>query len=186
MKKKKGKNNKDEPGSSDEERWLKAIETGKLDEVDDELKKITKKDPKMMTARQRAMFDRKTDNKEFIEELVALPSGIFELSSINLIKFYIYLIIIGYREKVLTPEMLQKKAIKSQKRKQQADEKRENDKKRTMERLLKKHESKSKINAKGRMARKAVNNIVYVSRGDSVSLLFPEGIDFPLKSSSTK
>lgn len=29
-----------------------------------------------MTARQRAMFDRKTDNKEFIEELVALPSGI--------------------------------------------------------------------------------------------------------------
>lgn len=186
MKKKKGKNNKDEPGSSDEERWLKAIETGKLDEVDDELKKITKKDPKMMTARQRAMFDRKTDNKEFTEELVALPSGIFELSSINLIKFYIYLIIIGYREKVLTPEMLQKKAIKSQKRKQQADEKRENDKKRTMERLLKKHESKSKINAKGRMARKAVNNIVYVSRGDSVSLLFPEGIDFPLKSSSTK
>lgn len=82
--------------------------------------------------------------------------------------------------------MLQKKAIKSQKRKQQADEKRENDKKRTMERLLKKHESKSKINAKGRMARKAVNNIVYISRGDSVSLLFPEGIDFPLKSSSVK
>lgn len=28
----------------------------------------------MMTARQRAMFDRKTD-KEFTEELVALPSG---------------------------------------------------------------------------------------------------------------
>lgn len=75
-KKKKLKSNKDNPGSSDEERWLKAIETGKLDEVDDELRKITKKDPKLMTARQRAMFDRKTDNKEFIEELVALPSGI--------------------------------------------------------------------------------------------------------------
>lgn len=74
-KKKKVKNSKEDQGSSDEERWLKAIETGKLDEVDDELKKITKKDPKMMTARQRAMFDRKTDNKEFIEELVALPSG---------------------------------------------------------------------------------------------------------------
>lgn len=70
------KSNKDDPGSSDEERWLKAIETGKLDEVDDELKKIKKKDPKTMTARQRAMFDRKSDNKEFIEELVALPSGI--------------------------------------------------------------------------------------------------------------
>lgn len=76
VKKKKVKTSKDDPGSSDEERWLKAIETGKLDEVDEELKKITKKDPKMMTARQRAMFDRKTDNKEFTEELVALPSGI--------------------------------------------------------------------------------------------------------------
>lgn len=34
----------------------------------------------------------------------------------------------GYREKVMTPEMVQKAAIKSQKRKQQADEKREKDK----------------------------------------------------------
>lgn len=82
--------------------------------------------------------------------------------------------------------MLQKKAIKSQKRKQQADEKRENDKKRTMERLLKKHESKSKTNSKGRMARKTVNNIIYISRGDKVSLLFPEGVNFPLKKSSVK
>ncbi|XP_050530587.1 INO80 complex subunit B isoform X2 [Daktulosphaira vitifoliae] len=158
------KSNKED--SSDEERWLKAIETGKLDEVDEELKKITKKDPKMMTARQRAMFDRKTENKEFTEELVALPSG--------------------YREKILTPEMLQKKAIKSQKRKQQADQKRENDKKRTMERLLKKHESKTKSNAKGRMTRKTVNNIIYISRHGKIALLFPEGMDFPLKNSKAK
>lgn len=82
--------------------------------------------------------------------------------------------------------MLQKKAIKSQKRKQQADEKRENDKKRTMERLLKKHESKSKTNAKGRLMKKTVNNIVYISRDDKVTLLFPEGIPFPLKSSLAK
>lgn len=86
MKKKKVKSSKDDPGSSDEERWLKAIETGKLDEVDDELKKITKKDPKLMTARQRAMFDRKTDNKEFTEELVALPSG----TQYHLIIYYYY------------------------------------------------------------------------------------------------
>lgn len=94
--------------------------------------------------------------------------------------------ILGYREKILTPEMLQKKAIKSQKRKQQADEKRENDKKRTMERLLKKHESKSKSNSKGRMAKKDVNNIIYISKDNNVSLLFPEGMDFPLKSSTIK
>lgn len=82
--------------------------------------------------------------------------------------------------------MLQKKAIKSQKRKQQADEKRENDKKRTMERLLKKHESKSKTNAKGRMAKKNVNNIVYISRNNKVTLHFPKDVDFPLKSSTIK
>lgn len=82
--------------------------------------------------------------------------------------------------------MLQKKAIKSQKRKQQADEKREIDKKRTMERLLKKHESKSKTNAKNRLAKKNVNNIVYISKDDKVSLLFPKDVDFPLKSSSAK
>lgn len=75
VKKKKVKSNKESAGSSDEERWLKAIETGKLNEVDEELKNITKKDPKMMTARQRAMFDRKSEHNEFIEELVALPSG---------------------------------------------------------------------------------------------------------------
>lgn len=34
----------------------------------------------------------------------------------------------GYREKIVTPEMLEEKAKKLQKRKQLADEKRENDK----------------------------------------------------------
>jgi len=82
--------------------------------------------------------------------------------------------------------MLQKNAIKSQKRKQQADEKREKDRKRTMDRLLKKHESKSKTNAKGRMTRKTVNNIIYISKNDKISLLFPEGVEFPLKKALIK
>lgn len=46
-KKKKGR--KDSGTSSEEERWLDAIESGKLEQVDDELRKI--KDPKLMTAR---------------------------------------------------------------------------------------------------------------------------------------
>jgi len=75
--------------------------------VDDELKKI--KDPKLMTARQRAMFDKKSDFPGGEEQpLMALPSG--------------------YKEKVLTEEMLQKRALKLQRRKQQAEEKREKDK----------------------------------------------------------
>lgn len=38
------------------------------------------------------------------------------------------MVVAGYREKVITPEMLEEKAKKLQKRKQLADEKRENDK----------------------------------------------------------
>lgn len=65
-----------------------------------------------MTARQRAMFERKTDtaeqNSSTVEQLMSLPTG--------------------YKEKVMTAEAIQKAALKSQKRKQLADEKREKDK----------------------------------------------------------
>lgn len=124
----KKKKSKDGGVSSDEERWLDALESGKLEEMDDELKKIKPKDPKLMTARQRAMYERGSDKEPnpTIETLLALPSG--------------------YKEKILTAEAIQKAALKSQKRKQQADEKREKDKKKTMERILKKQESKSQKN----------------------------------------
>lgn len=81
-----------------------------LSQVDDELKKIKPKDPKLMTARQRAMFERKTDTEpnSSIEQLMSLPTG--------------------YKEKVMTAEAIQKAALKSLKRKQLADEKREKDK----------------------------------------------------------
>lgn len=65
-----------------------------------------------MTARQRAMYERNTDSKEFNpanEMLMSLPTG--------------------YKEKVMTAEAIQKAQLKSQKRKQLADEKREKDKK---------------------------------------------------------
>lgn len=42
--------------------------------MDDELKKIKPKDPKLMTARQRAMLERKTD-KDGPEQLLSLPTG---------------------------------------------------------------------------------------------------------------
>lgn len=51
-------------------------------QVDDELKKIKPKDPKLMTARQRAMLERKTTDKEPNsggEQLLALPTGILQL-----------------------------------------------------------------------------------------------------------
>lgn len=165
-KKKKKTKGKDSGTSSDEERWLDAIESGKLEEVDDELKKI--KDPKLMTARQRAMYDRGTDKEPNpgTEILMALPSG--------------------YKEKVMTAEAIQKALVKSQKRKQMADEKREKDKKKTMERLLKKQDSKIGKNSKNRPAKCFVPVISYRNTIDGGSVTMPIHMSFPLKAQTEK
>ncbi|XP_060812133.1 INO80 complex subunit B isoform X1 [Bombus pascuorum] len=165
----KGSKGKDSGTSSEEERWLDAIESGKLEEVDDELKKIKPKDPKLMTARQRAMFERKTDTEPnpAVEQLMSLPTG--------------------YKEKVMTAEAIQKAALKSLKRKQLADEKREKDKKKTMERLLKKQESKaSKVIGKGKPCRRQVPLVTYRLTLEGSSISLPPGEDFPLQSTEQK
>lgn len=70
------KRKKRDSASSDEERWLTAIESGKLEDVDDELKKIKPKDPALMTARQRAMYDRGSDGSpSAAPTLMSLPTG---------------------------------------------------------------------------------------------------------------
>lgn len=71
------KRKKRDSASSDEERWLTAIESGKLEDVDDELKKIKPKDPALMTARQRAMYDRGTEGNTSMNTptLMSLPTG---------------------------------------------------------------------------------------------------------------
>lgn len=158
LKKKKSKGNKDSGTSSEEERWLDAIESGKLEEVDDELKKI--KDPKLMTARQRAMYERGTDKEPVAELLMSLPSG--------------------YKEKVMTAEAIQKAQLKSQKRKQLADEKREKDKKKTMERLLKKKDSKVR-SLKNRQVKTQVPMISYINTLEGGSITIPPNFEFPLK-----
>ncbi|KAJ1519832.1 hypothetical protein ONE63_004078 [Megalurothrips usitatus] len=158
--KKTKKTRRDSGTSSDEERWLDAIESGKLEEVDDELMKMKPKDPKLMTARQRAMLKTETTSNE--ETLLALPSG--------------------YKEKVMTEEMAQKAALKSQRRKQQADEKREKDKKKTMERLLKKQESKAAKggNQKGKN-KKQIPRITYHITANLSTINVPPGFEFPLR-----
>lgn len=160
---------KDSGTSSEEERWLDAIESGKLEEVDDELKKIKPKDPKLMTARQRAMFERKTDTEPNpgVERLMSLPTG--------------------YKEKVMTAEAIQKAALKSLKRKQLADEKREKDKKKTMERLLKKQESKaSKVTSKGKPSKRQVPLITYRMTLSGSSISLPPGQEFSLQPAKVK
>lgn len=161
VKAKKKKGRKDSGTSSEEERWLDAIESGKLEQVDDELRKI--KDPKLMTARQRAMYERGNDKEQIpgAELLMSLPTG--------------------YKEKVLTAEAIQKAQIKSQKRKQLADEKREKDKKKTMERLLKKQESKTAKGGKNRNIKTAVPLISYKNTVKGSTLTIPPNFEFPFK-----
>lgn len=148
--------------SSEEERWLDAIESGKLEQVDDELKKF--KDPKLMTARQRAMYERsiEKDPSPGGDVLLALPTG--------------------YKEKVMTAEALEKAQLKSQKRKQLADEKREKDKQKTMDRLLKKQDTKLTKVAKNKIIKFSVPVISYyesISNGPSLS--YPINFEFPIQ-----
>nr|XP_014102741.2 INO80 complex subunit B [Bactrocera oleae] len=159
---KKSKKRRDSSTSSEEERWLTAIESGKLEEMDDELKKM--KDPKLMTARQRAMYERNTDKEPSPggELLMSLPNGYRE------------------KEKPLTAEDIQKAQLKSQKRKQLADEKREKDKKKTMERLLKKQDSKQRNATRNKSTKTSQPMITYRNTLDGAYIHLPAEHEFPL------
>lgn len=80
----------------------------------------------------------------------------------------------------MTAEAIQKAALKSQKRKQLADEKREKDKKKTMERLLKKQESKTGKVTKGKISKIQEPYISYKQNNDITTMSFPPGIKYPL------
>ncbi|XP_068222936.1 INO80 complex subunit B [Palaemon carinicauda] len=162
-KKKEGKG--DDDTDSEEERWLDAIESGKLEEVDDELKRM--KNPRLMTARQRAMFEKRDGPDDTFpiipaEPLLSLPSG--------------------FKEKIVTEEMLAKKAIKTQKRREQAQEKREEDKKKTVDRLLKKQDSKmQKFNNRMKFNKKEIPMYTYVNNQNMISISVPQSFEFFLK-----
>ncbi|XP_054706448.1 INO80 complex subunit B-like [Uloborus diversus] len=144
----------------EEEAWLAALEAGRLEEVDDELRRM--KDPNLMTARQRSLLESKAQKEK--EEVVPVVT----------------------ETKVLSEEMIQKKIIKAKKRKEQAEEKREKDKKQTIERLLKKSDTKLKVTKK--IVKKVdVPKIKYVnSELKGRSLSFPIGIPFPIKAQTGK
>lgn len=80
----------------------------------------------------------------------------------------------------MTAEAIQKAAIKSLKRKQLADEKREKDKKKTMERLLKKQDSKAAKQTKPKV-KSSTPSIVYKQNVENTLMLFPESHNYPLQ-----
>lgn len=154
--------------SSEEERWLVAIESGKLEQVDDELKKI--KDPKLMTARQRAMYERNIDKEPSPGS--GACSGGDTLKSLP----------IGSKEKILSAEAIEKAQLKSQKRKQMADEKREKNKRETRDRLLKKQETKVTKMIKSKMIVKVEAPVVSYYMGTTGAYVsFPKDFEIPIK-----
>lgn len=139
-----------EDTSDEEKEWLDALEKGDLDDSG-MLKKS--KDPKLLTARQRALFHGHQ------EELLQLPSG--------------------YRQVELTEEQVLKRQQRAKKRRQQAHEKREKDKKQTLDRLLKKQESKNKSMKTKTTKKSNAPKVHYVNNHHGITISVPAGIQFP-------
>lgn len=158
----KAKAGNDSETSEEEQRWLDAIQEGKLEEVEPELKNMKTKDPKLMTARQRAMLIRKGDPavEQEPQELISLPSG--------------------YKEKVMTPEMIKKAEANKEKMRKLHDEKRAKEKKRTLERLLRKQEAKGTKGNSKKAAKKLGLTIKLISNISETYMMLPIGIDYPL------
>lgn len=81
----------------------------------------------------------------------------------------------------MTAEAIQKAALKSQKRKQQADEKREKDKKKTMDRILKKQESKQQKNNNFRPNRNVTPLMTLKRTNEMTTLSFHPDIVCPIE-----
>lgn len=147
------------PGKDEEDVWLEALEEGRLHEVDEELKKM--KDPKLMTARQRALLESKTLKRK--QELIRVKE--LELSKKASQDDQL---------KQMDDEAMQKKMIKATKRRQQAEEKKEKDKKETIERLLNKKSDKNELSIRnGKKKRAEIPKITYINNQTGAFLCLP-------------
>ena len=173
-----GKRRKRQNSEEEEEKWLDAVEAGNLQKLNenDELKSI--KDPKTMTARQRAMVDRK-NNDDFSD----VDIGHLSLSYSSAKKSKI----------VIDDEENQKiKAMKSAKRKEIELQKREEDRIKTMERLLNKKESTtlkntlkssastSSVASINDLSAAMIPKIMYIDKQSGPSLTFPKNMKIPI------
>lgn len=193
-KKKKNQQQQDLDTSSEEERWLSAIEKGKLEDVDDELKKIKPKDPKLMTARQRSMYakninetsptsperSRKSVQSTIVDGVQANVSSSGQL----LLALPNFKVKKEKEKPPLTAEDIEKSKEKAQKRKQLADEKRDKEKKKTMERLLKKQDSKMVKSTRTRPAKQQVPVVSYKNTMTGSFLSFPVNYTLPLEATT--
>ncbi|KAF2355257.1 INO80 complex subunit B-like conserved region [Trinorchestia longiramus] len=192
-KKKSGRD--DDDTDSEEERWLTAIEAGKLDEVDDELKRF--RNPRLLTARQRALLgkQRTADGDEVVLPADLPPSDAVAAAAPHeaLLRLQdippepLLALPSGFKEKVVTQEMLEKRAIKSERRKAQALVKREEDKRKTVDRLLKKQDPKLLRTVFTKKATKTeVAMFSYRSNSAGVFISLPSHCPYPLEAAAAR
>jgi len=198
----------EESGDSDrdeEEKWLDAVESGNVENhVDSELRSI--QDPKLMTARQRAL---KANTSAGID-----ISGHPPLTDppLTAVVDHISLDFTSAGRKSSTPidrvELMRQKAIKAQKRKEIENEKREESKKKTVDKLLttkstlpnsgspsnqeglptiassgtQQSEPQSKPSSNLKPAQPV---ITYRVTSTDRQLLYPRGVDYPLAAQKT-
>ncbi|CAG7668624.1 unnamed protein product [Allacma fusca] len=151
----------------EEEKWLDALESGKLEELDEELRQM--KNPKLLTARQRAIMEKKDrDIYGFNVDDELLELGFLGKEKEKL---------------VITQEMIKLKAEKTEKRRQLAQEKKEIDKKKTMDRLLKKQQSKVLKGIVKPKGQKRVTDykITLACKADQTVISFPIGYPLPFE-----
>lgn len=155
---KKLKKPKAETGNSDdeaEEKWLQALENGKLEEIDSELKSM--KDPRLMTARQRAVIEAKQAKVEQLQKFQAMLDAPKD----------------PLAGEMVSEEFLEKKAQKAAKRKQLAEEKRDKEKKDTIKRLLKKADSRQKLKKLQKQKAQLIPKVSYRYTYEASSVSFP-------------
>ncbi|XP_016418161.1 INO80 complex subunit B-like [Sinocyclocheilus rhinocerous] len=135
----------------DEERWLAALEKGELDD-NGELKKDINEC--LLTARQKALL-----HKQQSQPLLELP--------------------MGYKEKELMAEMMQKRQERARKRRLQAAKKAEENKNQTIERLTKTSKAKIKSMKERRSKQAQLPMVRYSSNVQGSAVLYPAGIPVP-------
>jgi INO80 complex subunit B len=140
----------------DEKEWLDALESGDLDE-NGELKHD--KDTSVLTARQRALLYGRQQG-----DVTALP------------------IFSKHHTTALSDEQLNRRQLRAKKRRERALEKAEKDKKETLDRLLKKQDSKAKLqsNSSCRDGSQMSPAYVYSNKLSLITISVPVGFEFPL------
>ncbi|KAA0722945.1 INO80 complex subunit B High mobility group AT-hook 1-like 4 PAP-1-associated protein 1 [Triplophysa tibetana] len=140
----------------EEERWLDALEKGELDD-NGELKRDI--DESLLTARQKALL-----HKHQSQPLLELP--------------------MGYKEKELTAEMMQKREERARKRRLQAAKKAEESKNQTIERLTKTSKAKIKSMKERKSKLGQLPMVRYSSSSQGASVSYPAGIPHPSPAST--